>query len=297
MLGKLVPCGGGAPIPLVKATLVVGRSPDCDLTIACQSVSGRHCELQFQQGFWWVRDLDSKNGTTVNGVRREKQRVAPNEVLSIGRQRFVVVYQSAEKSSRPSAVNDVSESLAFDLLTGGDISNVVASSMPAPSSPIKPSAPSPSRRPTDTAVLGKLIPCGGGDPITLIHPELIVGRNRDCDVSLRFPDVSGTHCKLTWQDGYWFVLDLNSSNGTWVNGNRCQKKCLLPECVLALAKHRFTVQYTLSGEHPPPEERENPFAQSLLEKAGLTKHFSDGRLTTRWRDGDDPDRRQRYTLD
>ena len=145
--------------------------------------------------------------------------------------------------------------------------------------------------------MGKLIPCGGGDPITLLHPELIVGRNRDCDVSLRFPDVSGTHCKLTWQDGYWFVLDLNSSNGTWVNGNRCQKKCLLPESVLALAKHRFTLHYTPSGEHPPPEERENPFAQSLLEKAGLTKHFGNGRLTGRWRDEDDADRRQRYTLD
>ena len=286
-------------MPLMKATLVVGRRPDCDLTIACKTVSGRHCELQFEQGSWWVRDLDSRNGTTVNGVRREKQRVAPNDVLSFGRQRFIVVYQPAEKSPRPTATNEAIESLAFDFLTGGDVSAVPVSSspLPAPSPPLEPPAPTPSLRPTDTAILGKLIPCGGGDPITLLHPELIVGRNRDCDVSLRFPDVSGTHCKLTWQDGYWFVLDLNSSNGTWVNGDRCQKKCLLPESVLALAKHRFTVHYTPSGEHSPPEERENPFAQSLLEKAGLTKHFSDGRLTGRWRDEDDTDRRQRYTLD
>src|SRR6185295_14394594 len=106
MLGKLVPCGGGAPIPLVKATLVVGRSPECDLTIACKTVSGRHCELQFQQGFWWVRDLESRNGTTVNGVRREKHRVAPNDVLALGRHFFFDVSQPTEKSSRPSAAND-----------------------------------------------------------------------------------------------------------------------------------------------------------------------------------------------
>src|SRR5438105_15281984 len=76
MLGKLVPCGGGVPVPLAKTTLVVGRNPDCDITVLCKTVSGRHCELQFHEGAWWVRDPGSKNGTTVNGVRCAEQRLA-----------------------------------------------------------------------------------------------------------------------------------------------------------------------------------------------------------------------------
>jgi hypothetical protein len=65
---------------------------------------------------------------------------------------------------------------------------------------------------------------------------------------------------------------LHSSNGTWVDGVRCQKKCLLPQSVLGLARYRFTIHYAPTG--PAPEmDSENLFAQSLLEKAGLVKLF------------------------
>ena len=45
MLGKLVPCGGGAPLPLLKPRLLVGRQRGCDLLLGYPSVSSRHCEL------------------------------------------------------------------------------------------------------------------------------------------------------------------------------------------------------------------------------------------------------------
>ena len=65
---------------------------------------------------------------------------------------------------------------------------------------------------------GELIPKGGGDPIPLLKPVLVVGRRESSDIVLRFPNVSGTHCELSIIDGYWFVKDLASSNGTKVNG-------------------------------------------------------------------------------
>src|ERR1700725_7574 len=106
MLGKLVPCGGGAPVPLGKPILVIGRSRDCDIALACPSVSGRHCELQFRDGAWWVRDLGSKNGTAVNGIKRPEQRIGPDDVLSVGRQRFVLSYYAAASPSRTPAADD-----------------------------------------------------------------------------------------------------------------------------------------------------------------------------------------------
>jgi len=296
MFGKLVPCGGGPPIPLDKDAVVVGRNPGCDIPIACPSVSGRHCELQFREGSWWVRDLGSKNGTAVNGVKRENQRVEPNNLLSLGRQRFVLAYRPGQPPPRPVAANEDIEALALSLLTGDD---EPAAAAPAPAQQVSSAVPGPQLSKTHRpvrATLGKLVPCGGGDPIPLLLPDLTIGRSPACDICLRFPNVSGKHCRLNLQEGYWFVEDLKSSNGTWVNGARCQQKCLLPDSVLGLAKHRFTVHYTPTGAGPPPEE-EDLFAQSLLEKVGLAKRPVAGRLPGVRQNEDDADERTRHRLD
>jgi adenylate cyclase len=118
-------------------------------------------------------------------------------------------------------------------------------------------------------MLGELIPCGGGDPIPLLKPTLLIGRRSTCDVSLRFPNVSSHHCELELVNGYWSVRDLGSTNGIKVNGVRCDQKWLMPGDVLAVAKHRYEIVYEPDTTAPPPEEDADPFAQGLLEKAGL----------------------------
>jgi adenylate cyclase len=49
-------------------------------------------------------------------------------------------------------------------------------------------------------------------------------------------------------------------------------KYLRPGVVLSIAKLRFEVAYTPLADEPPPEE--NPFALSLMEKAGLVRRGS-----------------------
>lgn len=116
--------------------------------------------------------------------------------------------------------------------------------------------------------LGVLDPVGGGDPIPMLHPKLLVGRRSSCDISLRFPNVSSHHCELEKKNGYWVVRDLGSRNGVKVNGERVESKFLMPGDILSVARHRFEVNYTPDGDGELPEE-ENPFARGLLEKAGL----------------------------
>ena len=119
-------------------------------------------------------------------------------------------------------------------------------------------------------MLGELNPCGGGDPIPLLKRKLLVGRRSSCDISLCFPNVSSHHCELELVNGYWLVRDLGSRNGIHVNGMPCESKWLMPGDVLSVAEHRYEVAYAPQGEAPPPED-EDPFALSLLEKAGLTR--------------------------
>lgn len=63
----------GARLPLRPDRVsVLGRAPGVDLQLDPQTdlaVSGRHAEFRFADGSWWIRDLDSRNGTFVDGHR------------------------------------------------------------------------------------------------------------------------------------------------------------------------------------------------------------------------------------
>jgi len=119
-------------------------------------------------------------------------------------------------------------------------------------------------------MFGELNPCGGGDPIPLQKHWLVVGRQPNCDITLRFPNVSSRHCELRLMNGYWHVRDLGSRNGIKVNGIRCDAHWLMPGDVISVSKHRYEVNYSPSGEAPPVEAEPDPLSVSLLEKAGLS---------------------------
>jgi pSer/pThr/pTyr-binding forkhead associated (FHA) protein len=117
-------------------------------------------------------------------------------------------------------------------------------------------------------MMGVLDPCGGGDPIPLVRPKLLIGRRPSCDIVLAFANVSSHHCELEFKNGYWHIRDLGSSNGIKVNGERCNSKCLFPGDEVLVSKHGFRIHYDVDSEAEAPEE-ENPLAMGLLEKAGL----------------------------
>jgi adenylate cyclase len=139
----------------------------------------------------------------------------------------------------------------------------------------------------ENIMYGELQPLGGGDPIPLLKPTLVVGRRESADIVLRFPNVSGTHCELSLVDGYWFVKDMGSSNGTKVNGSRVSEQRLDPGDTLSVAKHEYEVSYEparLGATSAPTEKTSNSdvFSRSLLETAGLeSRRIGDTKLDSR----------------
>ena len=77
---------------------------------------------------------------------------------------------------------------------------------------------------------GALIPVGGGDNIPLIKDRITIGRRESCDVCLRFPNISGQHVELTFEDDCWRVRDLGSTNGIKINGVRVQERGIARTC-------------------------------------------------------------------
>jgi FHA domain len=64
--------------------LLVGRHDACDVMVSHPSVSRKHARLSFRDGHWVLRDLDSTNGTRVNGKRVVRCRLEPGDRLSLG---------------------------------------------------------------------------------------------------------------------------------------------------------------------------------------------------------------------
>lgn len=72
-------------------------------------------------------------------------------------------------------------------------------------------------------------------------PELLVGRHSRCDVRLPHPSVSRRHARLSFRDGSWVLRDLESKNGTWVNGVRVGRCALQPGDLVHVGGHDLTI--------------------------------------------------------
>src|SRR4051794_1129598 len=109
----------------------------------------------------------------------------------------------------------------------------------------------PMPQPTSSAkgkVLGILKPMGGGDPIPLEKPEVVIGRRRSCDICLDFNNISGKHCQLRLINSVWHVRDLGSTNGTSLNGLQLTSEHnVLPDDELSIASHLYTIDYEPGG--------------------------------------------------
>ncbi len=96
MYGELIPLGGGDPIPLLKKQLLVGRRESCDIVLRFANVSAHHCQLFVNGGYWYVRDMKSRNGVKVNGIGVQEKRIDPSDALSIAKHKYKLAYSPAD---------------------------------------------------------------------------------------------------------------------------------------------------------------------------------------------------------
>ena len=93
----LIPGNPERVVPLTRAVTVVGRGAEADLRLPDSGVSRAHAELRLHGDVVRVVDLDSTNGTVVNGQRVRESDLADGDRLDIGA--TSLVFRSAEESS------------------------------------------------------------------------------------------------------------------------------------------------------------------------------------------------------
>jgi hypothetical protein len=109
-------------VQLTKDRTTLGRRPYNDIVIDNLAVSGEHAALQMEGGEVYLEDLNSTNGTYVNGKAAKKQMLHNGDTVEVGKYqiRFVndAVDCSAEKTLLAEAVAVAPAQAAIKVMSG-----------------------------------------------------------------------------------------------------------------------------------------------------------------------------------
>ena len=100
--------GAGSHVLELGETRTAGSAVHCELVVADKAVSRLHFEVDPQPDGLWVRDLGSRNGTYVNGVKITEARVPAGSVIRVGTTDMTVAYGNPEPLGDPPSGGQVS---------------------------------------------------------------------------------------------------------------------------------------------------------------------------------------------
>ena len=214
--GRLVSLTDGREYVIMAASLVLGREAGCDVVVPGKDVSRRHAEIVPSPKGYLLVD-SSTNGVFVNEERVEGQRLlARADVIRIGDESFRF-YSDASAAATPAAAAAPAASPPHPA-AGARLQNT-SFGMPA--------TPRPTAAPAGAAasagpLANFLVRSGGlkGTRLIVKTPVANIGRADYNDLVLPDESVSTSHAKLQRREGVWVLMDLASTNGTYVDGER-----------------------------------------------------------------------------
>ncbi len=224
----------------------IGSAPNCDLRVDQPKVSGRHCRLVMDGRGYVLEDLNSTNGTYVNGVRLVGSvGVRKGDAITLGL--VTPMPWPVEEATRGGARLRVGREADNDFVVdspvvsghhaqvwwegGGrffleDLGSANGTAIGSPERRVD-------RAPLevgDTVYLGnhpiaaiqllaRLDP-GLVPTVPIRQAAVVIGRAPECDLPLDLPMISGRHLRV-WREGTLTrIEDLGSVNGTFINGRR-----------------------------------------------------------------------------
>jgi len=119
----------------ITGKMVLGRSNECDITLSVSHLSRKHAELSIVGNKLMVKDLDSANGTFVNGKRVTEDTLKKGDELRLDTLSFTVVgpADDMDKTSVRAAINP--SALASAAPKPAPVTNASAAASHAPSAP------------------------------------------------------------------------------------------------------------------------------------------------------------------
>jgi len=96
--------------------------------------------------------------------------------------------------------------------------------------------------------------------------EIMIGRNAENDIVIENLAVSKQHARILNEDGKYFIEDLNSTNGTYLNKNRITKKDLKSNDIIIIGKHSLEIYTAKKGDLNTTQHMKNDTMKLTTEK-------------------------------
>jgi pSer/pThr/pTyr-binding forkhead associated (FHA) protein len=206
-----------------KTPYVLGRAK-ADFAISDGKVSGTHAQINVEGKKVWLEDLNSRNGTVVNGVEITKRQLRDLDVLELGFTKIQVNIvdnlQALKDMTSVDEQTDLSKDIGtliedeLDKFSKWDLSN--------PGSKL--------RDDHGHMPMGLKVIKGPDKGKVFYFPQkkIVMGRGQ-VDLLLKDSETSRTHAQIdVLENGQVVVKDLDSTNGTWFRGERIQEQILEP---------------------------------------------------------------------
>jgi pSer/pThr/pTyr-binding forkhead associated (FHA) protein len=193
--GRLVSLVDGREYGVPTAGLRIGRDAGSDIVVPGNDVSRNHAELSLGPSGYVVRDV-SANGVYVNGARTgDAQPLRRGDVIRIGSEEFRFYADAVEeREAEPETRRPVPEAPPAEVVS----------------------------RVQPTLATLEVVNEGAtkGTIYSIRAPLAHIGRGQHNDVIIPDDSVSDSHAKMLRRDSAWFVVDMESTNGTYVAGRR-----------------------------------------------------------------------------
>lgn len=212
---------GSQRIEITNEATRLGRDPNVDVVIAANAanVSRRHAEIRKQEGVYILVDLGSFNGTFING-----RRIVGGEILHDG---DVVQLGPGGPSLRFRAPANPDSLRTAQLGHSGALPQTGRLAQPKNQTIF---ASNDSSQFQSTLRSAEVNP---NEPRVFLQraldlPQLTIGRGDECDIRLDGLLISNNHARISQTPNGLVIEDLNSTNGTYVNGQRITGRRQLP---------------------------------------------------------------------
>lgn len=98
----------------------------------------------------------------------------------------------------------------------------------------------------------------------LDKPAMVVGRDTSCDISIDNLGISRTHCQFIKRGPTYIIQDMNSQNGTYVNGTRIGEHYLNDGDEILVAKYTMVFQNEAQAAQQPSADAEDKIVPDSL---------------------------------
>jgi len=110
---------GSRTIELANDVFTIGRKAGNDLSVDDHTVSGHHARIIKVQAVYFLEDLKSTNGSSVNGMRVDRHQLKDSDVITIGQHRIIFQEAAAPTAAAPSLSSLVDETMVISAEVSG----------------------------------------------------------------------------------------------------------------------------------------------------------------------------------